>query len=64
MAQASNVASYLKTRLEQLGLGTMFGVAGNYTAAFLDTILSDPDSSIRISTNANSTTLLLYFSVF
>lgn len=53
MAQTSNVASYLKTRLEQLGLGTMFGVAGNYTAAFLDTILSDPDSPIRISTNAN-----------
>ncbi len=25
MAQTYDVASYLKTRLEQLGLGTMFG---------------------------------------
>lgn len=53
MAQTTDVASYLKTRLEQLGLGTMYGVAGNYTAAFLDTILSDPGSSIRISGNSN-----------
>jgi indolepyruvate decarboxylase len=47
------VATYLKTRLEQLGLDRMFGVAGNYTAAFLDTILVDPDSPITISRNAN-----------
>jgi hypothetical protein len=53
MSETVTIASYLKTRLEQLGLGAMFGVAGNYTAGFLDTILADPDSSIRISTNAN-----------
>lgn len=47
------VASYLKTRLEQLGLDRMFGVAGNYTAAFLDTILVDKNSPIKISGNAN-----------
>jgi indolepyruvate decarboxylase len=47
------VATYLKTRLEQLGLDRMFGVAGNYTAPLLDTILVDPDSPITISRNAN-----------
>ena len=47
------VATYLKTRLEQLGLDRMFGVAGNYTAALLDTILVDPDSPITISGNPN-----------
>ncbi|MDQ5807521.1 MAG: thiamine pyrophosphate-binding protein [Actinomycetota bacterium] len=47
------VATYLKTRLEQLGLDRMFGVAGNYTAALLDTILADARSPITISTNAN-----------
>ena len=47
------VATYLKVRLEQLGLDRMFGVAGNYTAAFLDTILVDPDSPITISGNPN-----------
>jgi indolepyruvate decarboxylase len=47
------VAAYLKVRLEQLGLDRMFGVAGNYTAAFLDTILVDPASPITISSNAN-----------
>ena len=47
------VATYLKTRLEQLGLDRMFGVAGNYTAALLDTILVDPDSPIAISSNPN-----------
>ncbi len=31
------VAGYLKTRLEQLGLDRLFGVAGNYTTPFLDT---------------------------
>ena len=47
------VANYLKERLEQLGLEQMFGVAGNYTAPFLDTILEDPESPIRISGNPN-----------
>lgn len=31
----------------------MFGVAGNDTAAFLDTILVDPSSPIVISGNSN-----------
>jgi indolepyruvate decarboxylase len=48
-----SVATYLKTRLEQLGLDRMFGVAGNYTAPLLDTILVDPDSPITISGNPN-----------
>lgn len=48
-----SVATYLKTRLEQLGVDRMFGVAGNYTAALLDTILVDPDSPITISGNPN-----------
>ncbi len=53
MNESYTVASYLKTRLEQLGLDRMFGVAGNYTAAFLDTILVDKNSPIKISGNAN-----------
>lgn len=53
MNQSYTVASYLKTRLEQLGLDRMFGVAGNYTAAFLDTVLVDKNSPIKISGNAN-----------
>ena len=53
MNDTPTVATYLKTRLEQLGLDRMFGVAGNYTAALLDTILADPDSPIQISGNAN-----------
>jgi indolepyruvate decarboxylase len=48
-----NVAQYLKLRLEQLGLDRMFGVAGNYTAPFLNTILADSASPIAISRNAN-----------
>lgn len=37
----TTVAGYLKQRLEELGLEQLFGVAGNYTAPFLDTILED-----------------------
>ena len=47
------VAEYLKLRLEQVGVAQMFGVAGNYTAALLDTILADEASPITISGNAN-----------
>jgi len=32
------VAQYLKIRLEQLGCEHIFGVAGNYSAALLNTI--------------------------
>ena len=53
MQEQFSVASYLKARLEELGLEQMFGVAGNYTAAFLDTILADETSPIKISGNAN-----------
>jgi indolepyruvate decarboxylase len=53
MEQNMTVAKYLQTRLEQLGLKQMFGVAGNYTAPLLDTILADDESPIRISGNAN-----------
>ncbi|MHA6965645.1 alpha-keto acid decarboxylase family protein [Zobellella denitrificans] len=53
MEQDMTVARYLKLRLEQLGLKQMFGVAGNYTAPLLDTILADDNSPIRISGNAN-----------
>lgn len=53
MEQDITVAQYLKLRLEQLGLKQMFGVAGNYTAPLLDTILADDNSPIRISGNAN-----------
>lgn len=53
MTDEFTVAKYLQTRLEELGLGQMFGVAGNYTAALLDTILADPESTIKISGNAN-----------
>jgi indolepyruvate decarboxylase len=42
------VAGYLKQRLEELGLEKLFGVAGNYTAPFLDTILEDEASPIHI----------------
>jgi TPP-dependent 2-oxoacid decarboxylase len=42
------VAAYLKQRLEELGLDRLFGVAGNYTAPFLDTILEDGQSPIKI----------------
>ena len=48
------VSNYLKDRLEQLGIDQMFGVAGNYTAALLDTILADPESPITISGNGDS----------
>ncbi len=42
------VANYLKTRLVQLGVQDMFGVAGNYAAPFLDTVLADPDQAIQL----------------
>jgi len=47
------VAQYLKIRLEELGCEHIFGVAGNYSAALLNTISEDPGSSIQISGNTN-----------
>ena len=49
----TTVAEYLKQRLEELGLDRLFGVAGNYAAAFLDTILADPASPIAITGVSN-----------
>ena len=45
------VAQYLKQRLEEQGLDRLFGVAGNYSAPLLDTILEDPGSPIKITGN-------------
>ncbi|MEO0341422.1 MAG: thiamine pyrophosphate-binding protein, partial [Bacteroidota bacterium] len=42
------VANYLKTRLVEMGIQDMFGVAGNYAAPFLDTVLADPDQPIQL----------------
>jgi indolepyruvate decarboxylase len=53
MEQHYTVSDYLKERLEQLGMDQMFGVAGNYTAPLLDTILADKQSPIKINGNAN-----------
>ena len=47
------VAKYLQLRLEELGLDHVFGVAGNYTAPFLDTIVEDPNAKIKIVGNTN-----------
>ena len=47
------VADYLKTRLEQLGLDRMFGVAGTYTAALLDTILAEDNTPISSAGKPN-----------
>lgn len=47
------VAEYLKIRLEEQGVDRIFGVAGNYSAAFLNTIEEDPNTPLRISGNTN-----------
>ncbi|WP_043390164.1 alpha-keto acid decarboxylase family protein [Archangium violaceum] len=48
-ATRMTVAGYLKQRLEELELDRLFGVAGNYTAPFLNTILEDKQSPIAIT---------------
>ncbi len=48
-----SVAKYLQLRLEELGLDRIFGVAGNYTAPFLNTIIEDPKAKITITGNTN-----------
>jgi indolepyruvate decarboxylase len=47
------VASYLKTRLEQLKLTRIFGVPGNYTAPLLNTILEDTKCRIKLVSMSN-----------
>ena len=56
MKSEMTVASYLKARMEELGIEHMFGVAGNYTAPLLDTIIADQDSPIKIINNSNEIT--------
>jgi len=47
------VAKYLQIRLEELGLTHLFGIAGNYTAPFLNTIQEDKDARIKIINDTN-----------
>jgi len=47
------VAKYLQIRLEELGLRHLFGIAGNYSAPFLNTINEDPVSKIKIIGDTN-----------
>lgn len=48
-----SVAKYLQIRLEQLGLTHLFGIAGNYTAPFLNTIHEDKNAKIKIVNDTN-----------
>lgn len=56
MKTEMTVAGYLKSRMEELRIEHMFGVAGNYTAPLLDTIIADKDSPIKIINNSNEIT--------
>lgn len=47
------VARYLQIRLEQMGLRHLFGIAGNYTAPFLNTILEDKQAKIQVINDTN-----------
>ncbi|WP_316838597.1 alpha-keto acid decarboxylase family protein [Pedobacter gandavensis] len=47
------VAKYLQIRLEQMGLKHLFGIAGNYTAPFLNTILEDKQAKIQVINDTN-----------
>jgi indolepyruvate decarboxylase len=47
------VAKYLQIRLEQMGLRHLFGIAGNYTAPFLNTILEDKQAKIQVINDTN-----------
>ena len=53
MSTTCTVAEYLKTRLEEVECAHVFGVAGNYSAAFLNTIGEDPNTTISINGNTN-----------
>ncbi|GGH09772.1 alpha-keto acid decarboxylase family protein [Mucilaginibacter phyllosphaerae] len=52
-AKEVTVAKYLQMRLEQMGLNHLFGIAGNYTAPFLNTILEDKKSKIQVINDTN-----------
>ncbi|MBB6499098.1 alpha-keto acid decarboxylase family protein [Pedobacter cryoconitis] len=47
------VAKYLQIRLEEMGLTHLFGIAGNYTAPFLNTILEDKQAKIQVINDTN-----------
>ena len=47
------VAKYLQIRLEEMGLTHLFGIAGNYTAPFLNTILEDKRAKIQVINDTN-----------
>ena len=53
MQESCTVAEYLQARLEQVGCRFVFGVAGNYAAAFLNTIEENPQSKLRVAGNTN-----------
>jgi len=48
-----SVAEYLQQRLEELGLTRLYGVPGNYSAPFLNTILEDGEKKIKLETMSN-----------
>ncbi len=56
MKNEMTVAGYLKSRMEEIEIEHIFGVAGNYTAPLLDTIIADTDSPIKIIGNSNEIT--------
>jgi len=51
------VASYLNNRLKKLEVKRIFGVPGNYTAGFLNTILEDQqidkENAIQVTSMSN-----------
>ena len=53
MADDYTVSDFLIARLEELGLTHIFGVAGNYTAGFLDTIAARQLQSIALVGTTN-----------
>lgn len=53
MERTFTVASYLKTRLEELGLEQIFGVVGSQTVTHLGTALAATQAAIKITTSTN-----------
>ena len=49
----NNVANYLYRRLQDFNVKTIFGVPGNYTAAFLNSILEDKSTDMKLVTMSN-----------
>lgn len=53
MSNRITVADYLARRLQELNCQFVFGVAGNYSAAFLNTLIENPEYEIRVKGNTN-----------